>query len=120
MASEAWFRRRFTTSIVSLRSSSCRAVLFCGYCVQAKQKSCHTSTPFSSHQFQNISGSYSPPPHTRIKLQFASRTNSSVGMMRSLSRQWSASTGTQLVPRMKHGLPFTTNFISPGFFVAMS
>ena len=53
-------------------------------------------------------------------LQFASRTSSSVEMMRSLSRQCNASAGVQLVPRMKHGFPFTMNFISPGFFVAMS
>ena len=55
--SEAWLRRRFATSIVSRRTSSCREVLFCGYCVQAKQKSCHTITPFASHQSQNGSGS---------------------------------------------------------------
>ena len=40
--------------------------------------------------------------------------------MRSRSRQWSASTGVQFVPRMKHGSPFTMNFISPGLFVATS
>ena len=97
-AIDGWLRWRTTTARTSFSMALANAS-FIGGIVQAIMKSCHTITPFSSHQSKNASGSYTPPPHTRTRLQLRSAIIGSVHASCAAWRDGMGSSGIQSTPR---------------------
>ena len=87
----------------------------CGGDTLPIMKSCHTMTPCASQKSKNASGSYTPPPHTRIMLQLRSSIIARHLGRCCASREWSASIGLQSVPFTNVGSPLIRKRNVPGF-----